>query len=212
MKFKLNRVFYSPETGSGGGSSFPSFEQFNEFLESERGTAATPTEETTPVAKETPEIPAHSNEEQIETPQVKIHKLKVDGVERDFTEAELYENASKGLDYTKKTQELAEERKAVAKMKEFVDYVQSQPVLADKMARLIDDFEKGDISQKQLDKGIDKLQDQVPVKETAAPDISEHPDFLAMKEKMAKFDEFQAQQDLQAQQKAIDEEKASVLK
>lgn len=51
-------------------------------------------------------------------PAVEIHKIKAIGTEIEFTTDELKELASKGLDYTKKMQEIAPWKKQIAMMKE----------------------------------------------------------------------------------------------
>jgi len=60
--------------------------------------------------------------------------IKADGQERQLTEAQMQEHASKGIDYTKKTMELAEQRKAIeakdasisAKLSELASFIEQK--------------------------------------------------------------------------------------
>jgi hypothetical protein len=200
-RFQL--AYFSPETGSGGGSSFPSMEQVNEFLSNSETPAETVV---TPEVETTPEIQTHSEPVektvQVEAPK---HKLKVDGVEREFTQEELYENASKGLDYTKKTQELAEQRKQLEEMQNFVEYVSSKPELAQQMAKLVEDYENGDISEKQMMNKVDKLQAEVPTP-SEKPNFSADPEFQSMKQELAELKQFREQQEVSFQQEELNKE------
>src|SRR5581483_8162571 len=71
----------------------------------------------------------------------RMHRVKIDGVEHEVTEEELHKGYSRNADYTRKTQELAEQRKAqaaefeavrverqeyAAKLKELYDALKSQ--------------------------------------------------------------------------------------
>ena len=83
------------------------------MMESAEGAESQPeTEETVEEYVEDSEPELVDSEEAEEQP-IRTFKVKAAGEEREVTETELIEGYQLGADYTKKTQKLAEERKAV---------------------------------------------------------------------------------------------------
>ena len=73
-------------------------------------------------------------EEDEQEAEARTWTIKADGQERQLTEAQMQEHASKGIDYTKKTMELAEQRKAIevkdasisAKLSELASFIEQK--------------------------------------------------------------------------------------
>ena len=102
------------------------------------------------------------------------YKIKVDGQELEFSLDELREHAQKGVDYTKKMQVLAEEKKTlkaqeerVASVKVIVDEMEKDPSLSKALNKVYSDHKSGRISKseaqdrnlKLLDKRIEEAEE-----------------------------------------------------
>ena len=102
------------------------------------------------------------------------YKIKVDGQELEFSLDELREHAQKGVDYTKKMQVLAEEKKTlkaqeerVASVKAIVDEMEKDPGLSKALNKVYSDHKSGRISKseaqdrnlKLLDKRIEEAEE-----------------------------------------------------
>lgn len=70
----------------------------------------------------------------------KDYKLRVNGIDHDFTESELIEMVSKGLDYTQKTQVIAEERKKMEPYQEFINRMDTDTAFATDVTEAINDI------------------------------------------------------------------------
>lgn len=103
------------------------------------------------------------------------YKIKVGGVEKELTLAELTEAAQKGDDYLNKTTKLNEERKVleaelkrIGAWKPIMDKVDVDPKLRDTLSRVMSDYDSGKISKsdtvkdrnlKILDKKLEEASD-----------------------------------------------------
>ena len=70
----------------------------------------------------------------------KDYKLKVNGVDHEFNEAELLEMVSKGLDYTQKTQVVADERKSQEQYKPFIDRMNTDAAFNAEVTEAVNDI------------------------------------------------------------------------
>ena len=70
----------------------------------------------------------------------KDYKLRVNGIDHDFTEGELIEMVSKGLDYTQKTQVIAEQKKKMEPDQEFINRMDTDPAFATDVTEAINDI------------------------------------------------------------------------
>lgn len=89
----------------------------SETVEKLKGFLSNPVaEDATPASHEAESQPAETPEEEPQAeaqPAVKTYKVKIDGAEIDVPEDELLKGYSRTADYTRKTQKLSEERKAL---------------------------------------------------------------------------------------------------
>lgn len=103
-------------------------------------------------------------------------KIKVDGQETEVTQEKLIEMAQKGADYTKKTQELADEKKALDAGKQrvdalgkIVDEMEQNPDLKSAITKTYNDVKSGKVAtSKDTATGDMKLIDKL-MKETTDP-------------------------------------------
>jgi len=102
-------------------------EGFKELLKADVHDEPRPTQE----ALDETEKEEPDKEEEPETPK---RKLKVDGQEIEVTEDELITLAQQGRDYTKKTQQLAEERNAMAPFDALIRQLKTDPALSQHIA------------------------------------------------------------------------------
>ena len=109
------------------------------------------------------------------------HKIKVGGEELELTYEELVEHAQKGTDYQRKTQELAEKRKALeqensklGEWSEIIKRIDNDPKLRDTLTKVMTDYETGKSSpsSKTLDKNL-KLLDK-RIEEANDSDVKEN--------------------------------------
>ena len=105
-------------------------EGFKELLKADVHDEPRPTAE----AIEEPEKEETEEEKEPEKEPVK-RKLKVDGQEIEVTEDELITLAQQGKDYTKKTQQLSEERNAMAPFDALIRQLKSDPALSQHIAK-----------------------------------------------------------------------------
>lgn len=108
--------------------------------------AEAPPDPTPVVTPETHEAPTPPVEAKVEVPteppveakapeaELKTHKITVDGQELEVTEADLKAGHMRQRDYTKKTQELAAERKAIEAERQ--QWAQKQQEIADELGRI----------------------------------------------------------------------------
>jgi len=89
-----------------------------------------------PTEKETEEKPDEEKEEKkVEAePKVEKKKIKIDGQEEELTEDEIISYAQKGKDYTRKTQQLAEEKNALTPYSALIKQLQADPNLSKHIA------------------------------------------------------------------------------
>lgn len=133
--------------------------------------------------------------------------IKVDGQDLEVTKDELIELAQKGKDYTKKTQELSNQEKAlkeqevrVAGLKTIVDEMEADPKLKETLNKVYSDFKSGKISKsddtkdrnlKLLDKRIDETSDpgaREQLREIRDIIKQEAPDTKGLEDKISKLE------------------------
>jgi hypothetical protein len=112
-------------------------EGFKELLkDSVTNNTERPTEEETPEKEEAEEAEEKAIPEKKEAPaETPKRKLKVDGQEIEVTEDELVTLAQQGKDYTKKTQQLADERNALAPYEALIKQLKTDPNLSQHIAK-----------------------------------------------------------------------------
>ena len=74
-------------------------------------------------------------------------ELLINGKTQKFTEAELIENVQKGLDYTQKTQVLADETKRFQPYKDFADKMETNTEFRDAVIETVTEFESRESNQ-----------------------------------------------------------------
>ena len=150
-------------------------------------------------------FPFNNRGEVVATPEK--FKIKVDGQDVEVTKDEMIELAQKGKDYTKKTQELATQEKAlkdeqerVKGLKSIVDEMEADPRLKETLNKVYTDFKSGKISKsddtkdrnlKKIDKLIEDASE--PGEREKLRDIreiikQEAPDNKALEDKVAKLE------------------------
>lgn len=154
-------------------------------------------------------FPFNNRGEVVVVPESKF-KIKVDGQELEVTQDELIKLAQEGKDYTKKTQALAEDRKALkaeetrlAGMKTIVDQMDADPKLKEALNKVYNDHLSGRVSKssnggdkdlKLIDKRIAEAtdpgvkQDLIEIKEIITERAKEIAEQIA-DEKIAKIQE-----------------------
>lgn len=108
------------------------------------------------------------------------YTIKVGGVEKQLTLAELTEAAQKGDDYQNKTIEIARERKAIEEerkrigtWKPIMDKVDTDPKLRDTLSKVLTDYESGKISKSETVKDRNlKILDK-KLEEASDPEVKE---------------------------------------
>ncbi len=108
------------------------------------------------------------------------YTIKVGGVEKSLTLAELTEAAQKGDDYQNKTIELAKDRKAleselkrIGNWKPIMDKVDVDPKLRDTLTKVMSDYESGKISKSDVIKDRNlKILDK-KLEEASDPEVKE---------------------------------------
>ena len=102
--------------------------------------------------------------------------IKVDGQDVEVTKDEMIELAQKGKDYTKKTQSLAEQEKAlkeketqVSGLKAIVDEMEANPKLKETLNKVYTDFKSGKISKSETAKDRDLKKLDKLIEDTSDP-------------------------------------------
>lgn len=104
---------------------------------------------------EAPPEPAPEEEE--EPPLVTTKRIKVDGQEIEVSEDELISLAQQGRDYTRKTQQLAEERNALAPYEALITQLKRDPNLSQHIAKYWQPQPQAPQQAPQFDDPIDQL-------------------------------------------------------
>ena len=125
-------------------------EGFKELLKADVHDEPRPTQE----ALDETEKEEPDKEEEPETPK---RKLKVDGQEIEVTEDELITLAQQGRDYTKKTQQLAEERNAMAPFDALIRQLKTDPALSQHIAKYWQPQPTTETTKPQFDDPIEQL-------------------------------------------------------
>jgi hypothetical protein len=107
-------------------------ESFQELLK-EGTPEAEKTEEEVEETEKKPE-PEPEKEKEPEPPKEEKYKIKIDGQEEEVTKEQLLELAQKGKDYTRKTQQLSEERNALAPYEALIQQLKQDPKLSQHIA------------------------------------------------------------------------------
>ena len=128
-------------------------EGFKELLKEGVQDNTPPAEEADPEPEPDPEPPKEEPPE----PEVKKRKLKVDGEEIEVTEDELVSLAQQGKDYTKKTQQLAEQRTALAPYEALIKQLQTDPNLSQHIATYFQPKQEPAPATPQFDDPIEQL-------------------------------------------------------
>ena len=111
------------------------------------------------LAQESEAEPEEAPQEQEETPEPQRFRVKAAGEEREVTFEELVDGYQKGLDYTKKSQSLAEQRKAVESERLAVEQAkQARDAYAQRL-NLIEQF----LSQQNQGENLEALKDSDPI-------------------------------------------------
>jgi hypothetical protein len=113
-------------------------------------------EEEPEVEPEKEPVKKEAKEPEKEPEAEKTYKIKIDGKEEDITEAQLIEFAQKGKDYTRKTQQLSEEKNSLAPYEALIKQLQSDPKFSQHIAEY---WQKPapKVEQKQFDDPIEQL-------------------------------------------------------
>ena len=111
------------------------------------------------LAQESEAEPEEAPQEQEETPEPQRFRVKAAGEEREVTFEELVDGYQKGLDYTKKSQSLAEQRKAVESERLAVEQAkQARDAYAQRL-NLIEQF----LSQQNQGENLEALKESDPI-------------------------------------------------
>jgi len=126
-------------------------EGFKELLKADVHVEPRPTQE---ALDETEPKPEPEPEIKPESPK---RKLKVDGQEIEVTEDELITLAQQGKDYTKKTQQLSEERNAMAPFDALIRQLKTDPALSQHIAKYWQPQPTTETTKPQFDDPIEQL-------------------------------------------------------
>ena len=111
------------------------------------------------LAQESEAEPEEAPQEQEETPEPQRFRVKAAGEEREVTFEELVDGYQKGLDYTKKSQSLAEQRKAVESERLAVEQAKQARDAYAKRLNLIEQF----LNQQNQGENLEALKESDPI-------------------------------------------------
>lgn len=182
VKLNLPHPLYNAD-GLGGGSGYPTPEQVESYTASLGENGQTPE-----VGQGQAGEPSHSGEGQMT--QAELYAIKHGGQEHQLTMDQLIEHAQKGFDYTQKTQKLSAREQEIADFENFLNYVNSNPQLAQEMYELTSRYENPQHQQ--------QFQAQPEGQEPSPQfDIYQHPEFQQMQERLNQMEQFYHQQSVE---------------
>lgn len=113
-------------------------------------------------------------------------ELLINGKTQKFTQAELIENVQKGLDYTQKTQVLADETKRFAPYRDFASKMETNTEFRDAVVEAVTEFESRELNQSS-DSGVDpQIKAQLLGLQQQVSDLTMGTQFNALEEKYKK--------------------------